>query len=556
MWENDDRIRLLKALRALPLYSGEEYFNVIAEAGFDRNRLNIQLGFRDTKTGACTHLMDDIPRQDPKVQENILKAIIAYAKDTIGDCHAIEQDLLAIIDPASAHASTQGAETTAPEVTTSPTADEETDSPDNDGMPGWIKKKDAWERICKALYFLDLIDTENPDDVEITKFDVKSGVNNESLLWFIIIPGSQGIVAKFDKESRARGEWENVRLLMRTNYPMQIILPVPGQGKMYEEGDFSKRVIISRNAAGLAAPGAMVRTLKEFLGQRLSDSAADCVQAARRGLSHLGFFARENGRVSSTHVDGASPLKWMHFYGNDDEHSKRPNIPGELSVIFDEARKDGTGVDWENALELRAEHFRGVSRALPNPLCDVNDYLSEYTGPVFLSRTHNDLNLTNLLVSVDETGNPIETLLIDLADSIPNDLTVRDFARLEIELWHDLFCEVMRRDSLLNEIPACLVTMRDVLDGRLKTFSDDLPQFAKNFSALISHIREQAAVHLNGARPQKEVIGEYLHALYFSFVWALRSERVKKSRVKFDAVLLSAALSKEALVEHKDATYV
>jgi tetratricopeptide (TPR) repeat protein len=225
-----------------------------------------------------------------------------------------------------------------------------------------------------------------------------------------------------------------------------------------------------------------------------------------------------------------------------------PNLAtrGVRSDILANALTNWREKDWE-----KAPSFDIVGRdrqwSLPNPFHSLLFDLHEHTGQVIRSRIHGDLNLTNVIVSLRSDRNIDETFVIDLANSQPNRVLAVDFARLEAEIWRNVFTWSQPEDpsssqyTLLEEF----VGIREFLDGMVETLPTRLSKRAWGCAVLVDELRRIAKAHLK--TDTAYLLGDYMECLCFTSLELLKHYDVFSSTTTSRVLILSAALCRQFL---------
>jgi uncharacterized protein associated with vWA-MoxR-VMAP ternary system len=132
------------------------------------------------------------------------------------------------------------------------------------------------------------------------------------------------------------------------------------------------------------------------------------------------------------------------------------------SAAVETARQHWPGVDWNGAATFRIPDAVNADRLAANPFSPLTRLLQEPTGRVMLSRIHGDLNLTNVILSLNEERSINRSFVIDLTNCKADRIQAVDFARLEAEIWRPVMSPMENESSADVQF----IAVRDVLDGR------------------------------------------------------------------------------------------
>jgi hypothetical protein len=304
-------------------------------------------------------------------------------------------------------------------------------------------------------------------------------------------------IAKFELHENDRFDKENEAAeAVRRDYPLpQILLPI--YSKEYDEVN-GEPAIILYNAAHDFVHTREIADLGQYLSKQLSTNVDNCLNAisyVQDVLTNL----HSNYPGRRIEVDAASqPIKWSGSFSFSESASEGLEIAAAFAM---------PGVDWESA---PADVTELVGRWLPNPIHPVDVILSKSTGVVKLSMIHGDLNASNVLVTIGNRQEPRETYFIDISHAAKSEISARDFARLEVDFWGNifpLFCG--SNDPLQTQ-----VLISDILNGSEPAIEEPWPAPILSFLKLLIHWRQATYKNLDIGRDA--LPREYFFALYFS----------------------------------------
>jgi hypothetical protein len=151
--------------------------------------------------------------------------------------------------------------------------------------------------------------------------------------------------------------------------------------------------------------------------------------------------------------------------------------------------------------------------SLPDPLAAADDYLEESIGKICQSAIHGDLNLTNVLLGLDNEGQAKIASLIDYSYFVSKAPTVLDYVKMEVDFWNTVFAD--KSKLIKNEE---FIQFRQQLDSG-QTMSN-IPGF--NF---IQGLRQHANKRLTSTTTQN-----YFIALYLMRITSLQYYPVKEEK--------------------------
>ncbi len=369
-------------------------------------------------------------------------------------------------------------------------------------------------------------------------YRMASGAVGKSAVYFLALPRGDSmvnLVAKLDEPERAAREWGAIEALRKLNTPLLAMLPVHGNVRTDE-------VIIYHDASAVG-PGIRTCELDGLLRDQLLTNPASCVKGLELMWQTLDLFYRAEPGAARPAARGHM-LTWERAF---------PHLSGLLATITAVATQHWPWMrNWgDNTLALPPT-LPSAGRPLPNPLVPLAEKLASLTGPIMLSGVHGDLNLRNVLISVDGTARPVGALIIDLASSERDTPTALDLARLETELWHEVLADVAPNEGALL---ATLLAVRDCLEGRTETLRPtQLPGLALDTLRVTCTIRQHAIGLLRASLPGY-LLEDYVTILYLQHLLALSYPSVNEHPVKAQVAILGAALALEFLHDLRAGRY-
>ena len=339
------------------------------------------------------------------------------------------------------------------------------------------------------------------------------------------------VVAKFDEPGRSAKEWAALRGLS-TLAPSRFLVTPHDKNK-------SQDGVIIFPAVPALAQYKKCESLLHLCRIRVVNNPQDCVIALRKLLATLGaeFYKREPGAASFASEGRLS--RWESVYPNLATRGVRSDILANASTNWREK-------DWEKAPTFDILGRDG-QHSLPNPFHSLLSDLQGHTGQVIRSRIHGDLNLTNVIVSLRSNREIDETFVIDLANSQPNRVLAMDFARLEAEIWRNVFTWSQTKerspsqDTLLEEF----VDIREFLDGMVEKLPTRLSKRARGCAMLVNELRQIGRSYLK--TDTAYLLGDYMECLCFTSLELLKHYDVLSSTTTSKVLILSAALCRRFL---------
>lgn len=334
-------------------------------------------------------------------------------------------------------------------------------------------------------------------------------------------------MAKFDEPGRDTEEWERIEQLRNRKLP-GIILPLSNN----RHGD---GVIVAESAGTRAAQGFL--RLKEFLRRNLKNPGnlhlcCGSLDLAFQALE--GFYKSEPGRHEESLKN--RPLRWKDLF---------PDFDKLLPKALSGAEQSWNEIDLSGAATFNVADvtFDRCLPNLPNPFLAFTEQWSKLTHRLWLSRTHGDMNLSNLLVCPYPSGRPHQVFVVDVDESKPDQAPAADFAFLEAQFWNKVFFNATEDPTkMLSEF----IVMRDWTDGRCTLA--DAPPTAK----IVNYLRHLAYKRL-ATKPRSEYrLNDFFHCLYFNFFRFLTFPSIQKCAAQMRLNIVGAALSLQVLMDLED----
>jgi hypothetical protein len=327
-------------------------------------------------------------------------------------------------------------------------------------------------------------------------------------------------MAKFDRPDRAAREWAAIQELRMLNVPAETILPLAKNEK-------ADGVILYPVAGNHRLK--TFTSLSDYLIRHLVSAPGDGVRCLDHCLDSLSFFYEiEPGRVDDRFPRVNPPYRWSDLFSDVPSEATARTLLGQVALTI------GDGGELVAA---------GDQTNLPDPLSGLAR-LHEYTGHLRLSRIHGDLNLSNLLVCPDLDQSPSKVYIIDLTDSKPGRATAADLARIEVEVWSDVYNSMaLKVNQPVERWVADMVAVHDVLEDRPPGERSPAGQGALLF---LYHLRKRAATILAPQRSERYMLHDYYACLYFTYLTRLgylaNSDKPKPGQVMLAGLGASLAL--------------
>lgn len=354
-----------------------------------------------------------------------------------------------------------------------------------------------------------------------------TGIARKSDILYLAVSTGAGpahVAAKFDDPVRSESEWKQIDRLRQLDLPPAFILPLPSS----QRGD---GVILSLTATneGSSRPCA---TFLEYLTRCLPHNPVVCGDFLALALHELSALHRhETGQF---YTPSHESRRWRHFEmvqqvrSNwvDTEIRQGDELVKQIGIVTKALSMEG----WSAADGLPEEvpALRTSGTILSNPLRrrigtdSKEDIIEDIVGRLHLSRIHNDLNLTNLLVEEGRDCSPVGASIIDLARSRPEQPTAFDFARLEVEICLWLFGKEALEGSTDADKERFFLDCLDRIDGRTKKLPEGTPAIVANGSILLLRLRHLADKALRSPDEPRYIMDDYFRCLYFTYLWKLR----------------------------------
>jgi hypothetical protein len=381
-----------------------------------------------------------------------------------------------------------------------------------------------------------------PDENLPTPDDFFSGIAGQSRVFLFFLSNRASgmrLIAKFDGPDRAKREWEVIKFLRLLNVPAETILP-------HSRNDFTDGVIIYP-VAGSPRLKRFV-TLSRFLLDQLMVAPGNCVHCVDLFLDPLRYFYDiEPGRVTDR-ASNNTVLNWKKFFPevadsgklSDAVHASCPELQCDRPTL----QRSTSEIAQDAALVDRL-----------NPIYDLNERLCSKTGDIRLSLIHGDLNLTNVLVCPALDGSPVKVNVIDLAESSAWQPTASDLARFEVQFWIDLYPRLADAQGVaVKEWMADFDAGCNYLAGR----SDQAAlrtAVGKRACGLVYYFRRFAIEILAPNPPDRYILGDYFHCLWFSYLTLLTYRSVRDQPNLVRLALLGASLASQTVHDQNAGAY-
>jgi len=392
------------------------------------------------------------------------------------------------------------------------------------------------ERIINAL-----AQTHGIDVKEIPPpTGVLTGVGKISIVYLFAygsVDELRRYIAKFELYENDRFNKENdaANFVRRVRPLPQILMPIYSDQYDPETGTPG---IILYDAVQDFTHTREIAELGNYLSVQLPTNTDNCLNALNYVQDILTNLHSGTPGCRTDVDENARPLEWERSF----PFSKKAREGLQSAAKF-----ALPGVDWSRDPE-RSTELGG--RWLPNPLNEFPAMLKKSTGVVKLSMIHGDLNVSNVLMTLGTRQQPRESYLIDISHAAGHEISARDFARIEVDLWANIF-PLFTRDNNLQLVQA---QISDILNGGEPTIEDPWPKEIKNFLGIVLQWRHDTYKNLN-AGPDS-LPREYFYALYFSHLKKLSYGRdgaeleslsEAEARKRMAVHVIGAALAKEMI---------
>ncbi|NTW53808.1 MAG: hypothetical protein HGB15_03385 [Chlorobaculum sp.] len=343
-----------------------------------------------------------------------------------------------------------------------------------------------------------------------------SGVAGKSRVYFvkIISCNESYYIAKFDEEDRLKKENDFWRSIKKTSFsihmPREVLCP-----------EHSDEDIIIYPAAHSYSTSGYVWSFAELIRNQLSTNTDNCLDALKKiydAIDLLHKYAPGNTSI----------LRWSDVF---------TKLSSKINDIINYVKIKMVENDWQ-----KKETIYILSKEYINPIKYLREKLDNNSGGIFASRIHGDLNLTNVLVSLSGKMSPEKIFIIDMAESRIAMPSLFDYVRIETELWTEVFANYVDREAYTEgEICEMYVSAREMLDGYSKEmmWSDAV---LTPTSRMVQDIRDRVRKINSTNIPDYRMI-DYYNILYFTHVYSLSYETVKKSDIKIYIALIGASLA-------------
>ena len=326
--------------------------------------------------------------------------------------------------------------------------------------------------------------------------EVFSGVGEISLV-YLLTAGLDGnfkdYVAKFElqDDNRYRAEKGALNRLAELAVPRSVL-----KAFAYKDADPSSgnpALIIFEAAHSFSRSGRIVE-FQQLLQDQLESNLDNCLYALTLLNKELLDLHNSHPGSFETKMKNGKAMTWKHFFSF------------KLDELYDSANFAYAPIQWKK--DPSASIIIHKTR-LPNPIAALEDRLNALTGKLRLSLIHGDLNSTNVLFTLDRFRAPDLPILIDVSHAATYKPTAVDYARLEVDLWGQVFPEIAGQNwqTLLGQ-------MRSLLeDGEAQLTPGWTERGAVSFFSLIRCWRKFAYTALSEHKVY--VPDDYLHCLYF-----------------------------------------
>lgn len=395
------------------------------------------------------------------------------------------------------------------------------------------------EKLTNALRGLGLMDSQEAPPEPYGKL---SGVAGKSVVYLIALPGKAGdrfLVCKFDQRERAAAEWEVIDRLRQNTAEIATAVLLPIEDNVESDG-----VILYEGAAGRFRSG-MVKPLGQYLEDNFADAFENCRRALATTLLRLEPFYHQHPGQAVPAIGGRA-VTWQDLFSK---------LGGSESNLIEVVPTHWRGADeGDEVVWLSDAEFRLEGRLLPNPIHALAARLGMATGTIMRSRVHGDLNLTNVLIGLSPTHEPDDAAIIDLGMVKDDWVTAADFARIESELWHEVFPHVFPDIKPARRLKI-VMSIQDCLSGRHKGLRGPAIRRQRKWIGLIAEVRTWAQKVLQTDVSQN-VLGDYFHCLYFSDLWSLAFyNTVRLNGANRELALVNGALALRTLEDIEKGRY-
>ncbi len=376
------------------------------------------------------------------------------------------------------------------------------------------------ERLKAALIKREYLNSEGADLPP--PLDIPPSPSGRSTVYFLRIPGEDHplektslIFAKFVDPSDWEEEHKSVKVLdqmLRTyNLDRSIIVPFVDDREM---------ILISPAAEDLANCPSM-KSLMSCLCDELEANpkkTTTCIDALQKTIAVIN------------------------------------NLHKKLPIVRD---KDYWYAKFTEKIQKKLDRKLSIKSGSIDQIMDQFDRYAAMPDGTRRTAIHGDTNLTNEQVAIGKENEPADVFLIDFANVQFNMPSAIDYARLEAEIWREVFYKVTK-EKIENSWQFLRAAV-EYLDGRrafeeigkVNEESND-EQIAENLETLrpyidiVATIRAEVASILREGR-KNYLLEDYLRALYLQHLKALTFGPVLKNPVKIEIAYMGASVAIETL---------
>jgi nicotinamide mononucleotide adenylyltransferase len=351
-----------------------------------------------------------------------------------------------------------------------------------------------------------------------------SGVAGISRVYLVKIDHARSenyIIAKIDDASRADKEkkvWKEINS-RNTSIPKQILQP---KNRFIEKDE----VIIYEAAQEFSRTG-RIWDIATLIKNQMQTNQQNCIDAIYKTSKILDVLYKNSNIKNSI-------SNWSTIYPKLEE-----KMPALLAILRDKI-KDTNWVYDNKIMIFDNEYY--------NPFVNAERRLENSVGRVSKTRIHGDLNLSNILISLDSKNAPDDIFIIDMAESKEYMPIFIDYARMEVEIWNEIFSYYIEQNNYSIE-KACdlYAKMREMLDGIV----EEIGESSKALSTIHKIIKElrRRVKEINASNIDNYLLEDYYHALYFTHLYCLTYPSVNKNQNKVFLAIIGASLAEQKIRE-------
>ena len=364
-----------------------------------------------------------------------------------------------------------------------------------------------------------------PENINPSPYQTSTGIAQKSAVLFfcIDIPGEQSrhYVVKFDQDSRANIE-KSAHILFR-DFRKKAIYNMGFQDPFFErwisEHEQSSPNFCVYECAANFSDNRTFQTLRDYLLDHIKNDDF-CIPALELTLENL---LALNCSSSTSHI-----LK--------DSYRGRALKLGDLSAACstEDYRYVKTAIS-NLTLALGTHTSISILQSLYTALGETSfrEIEARLCGRTIIGPVHGDMNSTNAVVVTGTCNVPKQSLMIDLSHFDIEQPVLRDYAKLEVDLWMQVLPQLLPADIVTVGKSLDLGDLYRVLNNIYVLQPNQISVALEGFSKTINFIRKFILTNLpsvvsgaddnftSGSAMEFDIVRQYHSSVYFAAIKAL-----------------------------------